>query len=57
MPGSLLMKDFHTASAIIQPVTLEARAVGFASLYHGVYLNNIIVPGIFMVRHSRETGI
>lgn len=70
--GSLLMKDFRTASelsglaltretlyakgateddaiAIIQPVTIEAHPVGNASLDYGVYLNNILVPGIFIL--------
>lgn len=72
IPGSLLMKDFRTASelsglaltretlyakcatedkamGIIQPITVEAHPIGNPTLDYGVYLNNIIVPGIFIL--------
>lgn len=70
--GSLLMKDFRTASelsglaltretlyakgvteddvmGIIQPITIETHPIGNPTLDYGVYLNNIIVPGIFIL--------
>lgn len=72
VPGSLLMKDFRTASelsglaltretlyakgqtedgamGIIQPITIETHPIGNPSLDYGVYLNNILVPGIFIL--------
>lgn len=72
VPGSLLMKDFRTASeltglaltretlyakgmtedeamAVIQPITVETHPLGNSTLDYGVYLNNIIVPGIFIL--------
>lgn len=72
VPGSLLMKDFRTASeltglaltretlyakgatesdamAIIQPITVETHPVGNSTLDYGVYLNNILIPGIFIL--------
>ncbi len=72
VPGSLLMKDFRTASelsglaltretlyargatedaamSIIQPITIETHPIGNPTLDYGVYLNNILVPGIFIL--------
>lgn len=37
------------AMAIIQPITIETHPVGNPPLDYGVYLNNIIVPGIFIL--------
>lgn len=72
VPGSLLMKDFRTASelsglaltretlyakgatednamGIIQPITIETHPIGNSTLDYGLYLNNILVPGIFIL--------
>lgn len=72
VPGSLLMKDFRTASelaglaltretlyargatedaamGIIQPITIETHPIANPTLDYAVYLNNIIVPGIFIL--------
>lgn len=72
VPGSLLMKDFRTASelaglaltretlyakgatedaamGIIQPITIESHPVNNPTLDYGVYLNNILVPGILIL--------
>lgn len=72
VPGSLLMKDFRTASelsglaltretlyakgatedgamAIIQPITIESHPLNNPTLDYGVYLNNILVPGILIL--------
>lgn len=37
------------AMSIIQPITIETHPVGNSTLDYGVYLNNIIVPGIFIL--------
>lgn len=37
------------AMGIIQPVIIETHPVGNSTLDYGVYLNNIIVPGIFIL--------
>lgn len=72
VPGSLLMKDFRTASelaglaltretlyahgvtekaamGIIQPITIETHPIANPTLDYAVYLNNILVPGIFIL--------
>lgn len=35
--------------AIIQPITLDTHPIGNPTLDYGVYLNNILVPGIFIL--------
>lgn len=37
------------AMAIIQPITLDTHPIGNPTLDYGVYLNNILVPGIFIL--------
>lgn len=37
------------AMAIIQPTTLDTHPIGNPTLDYGVYLNNILVPGIFIL--------
>ena len=37
------------AMAIIRPITVETHPIGNPTLDYGVYLNNIIVPGIFIL--------
>lgn len=37
------------AMSIIQPITIETHPIGNSTLDYGVYLNNIIVPGIFIL--------
>lgn len=37
------------AMAIIQPITLDTHHIGNPTLDYGVYLNNILVPGIFIL--------
>lgn len=37
------------AMAIIQPITIETHPIGNPTLDYGVYLNNILVPGIFIL--------
>ena len=38
-----------SAMAIIQPITLDTHPIGNPTLDYGVYLNNILVPGIFIL--------
>ena len=37
------------AMGIIQPITIETHPIGNPTLDYGVYLNNILVPGIFIL--------
>lgn len=37
------------AMSIIRPITIETHPIGNSALDYGVYLNNIIVPGIFIL--------
>lgn len=37
------------AMSVIQPITIESHPIGNPTLDYGVYLNNILVPGIFIL--------
>lgn len=41
--------DEEQAMGIIQPITIETHPIGNPTLNYGVYLNNILVPGIFIL--------